>query len=246
MHNDFHKRLSSISTLWTVVRQAHGGPRRAIAAAQRQLIDRYGGAVRRYLLAVLRDEDATDELFQEFALRFVRGDLRGADPSRGRFRDYIKGVLFHLVSDYHRRLRDQPRPLSARAAEIAFRMPEPPEHEREARECWRDELLARCWARLEEVEQTSDQPLYTVLRHRADHPERRSPQLAEALSTRLRRPLSPAAVRQLLHRARRRFAELLVDEVVHSLHQPSPQDVEEELGELGLLEYARPILRGRG
>jgi hypothetical protein len=47
----------------------------------------YHRAVHRYLLGALRDEDAAEELFQEFALRFVRGDFRWADRGRGRFRD---------------------------------------------------------------------------------------------------------------------------------------------------------------
>ena len=41
-----------------------------------------------------RDKDAADELSQEFALRFVRGDLKGADRERGWFRDFLKGCCF--------------------------------------------------------------------------------------------------------------------------------------------------------
>src|SRR5262249_20126009 len=87
-----HQRLSSISTYWSVVCQTRDGGGRAVAAARQQLPQRYGPAVRRYLLGALRDPDATDEVFQEFALRFLRGGLRGADPQRGRFRNFLKGV----------------------------------------------------------------------------------------------------------------------------------------------------------
>ena len=62
----------------------------------------------------LRDREAADELSQEFSLRFVRGDLKGADRERGRFRDYLKGVLFHLIGDYWRRRKRAPQALPTR------------------------------------------------------------------------------------------------------------------------------------
>src|SRR5262249_10904360 len=80
-----------------------GGPPDAVADAQDVLLRRYGAAARRYLLGSLRDADAAEDLAQEFALRFLRGDFKGADPQRGRFRDFLKGVLSHLVAAYHRR-----------------------------------------------------------------------------------------------------------------------------------------------
>ena len=80
MDEDPH--LSQIQTLWSVVELAHGD-HTAMASAQQKMLDRYGGAVRRYALAALRDEDAADEVFQEFALKFVRGDFRGAVPAKG-------------------------------------------------------------------------------------------------------------------------------------------------------------------
>jgi hypothetical protein len=33
---------------------------------------------------MVRDPDTAAELFQEFACRFLHGDLHGADPGRGR------------------------------------------------------------------------------------------------------------------------------------------------------------------
>src|SRR5262249_42324166 len=57
------------------------------------------------LRAMVRDDDAAEELTQEFAVRFLRGDFRQADPSRGRFRDLLKRALRHLAIDYWRRQR---------------------------------------------------------------------------------------------------------------------------------------------
>src|SRR5438105_12976441 len=89
------KRLSQISTAWSLVARAHG-PVEADSAALTALVERYQAAVYRYLLAATRDPDVADELFQEFALRLVRGDFGRVDAARGRFRDYVKSALINL------------------------------------------------------------------------------------------------------------------------------------------------------
>src|SRR5262245_47153551 len=104
-------RLCSITTLWSVVLGAHEGQTERARSAQRQLLDRDGGAIRRYLTACLRDREEAEELFQEFAVRFLNGDYRRADPRRGRFRDYVKTVLFHMLARHRSQGRRQPRPL---------------------------------------------------------------------------------------------------------------------------------------
>jgi RNA polymerase sigma-70 factor (ECF subfamily) len=107
---------------------------------------------------------------------------------------------------------------------------------------WRDELLAHAWAALERFERDTGQPYFTVLRYRADHPDVRSPQIAEELSSHLKKRLSSSSVRQSLHRAREKFADLLLEEVVQSLESPSSQALEQELIDLQLWEYCRPAL----
>jgi RNA polymerase sigma-70 factor (ECF subfamily) len=240
----FNQRLSRISTLWSLVCRAHQGPASAANAARQQLLERYGGAVRRYLRKVLHDPDGADEVFQEFALRLLHGDLRGADPKRGRFRNFVKGTLFHLIADYHKQFWRWPRPLPSGGAALAVN-PQQAESHREFLESWCDELLARAWAALAEVEAETGQPYYAVLRFRADHPETRSPQMARQLATQLGQPFTAAGVRQTLHRARVKFAHRLLDEVTHSLENPSAEQLEEELIELGLLDYCKPALERR-
>ncbi len=242
---DPNQRLSRISTLWSLICQAHHGPAEAVNSARQELLERYGGAVQRYLRKVLHDPDAAAEVFQEFALQMVRGRLRGADPGRGRFRDFVKGTLFHLVADYRKRQRNWPGPLPADAGALAA---EPPDvdTDRQFLDSWCDELLAHAWAGLARVEAATGQPFHAVLRFRADHPEMRSPQLAEELTAQLGRPFSAPGVRQTLHRARQKFAALLLDEVFHSLPDPTPERLEEELVALGLIEYCKPALERRG
>src|SRR5262249_5505389 len=96
-------RLTHLTTQWTLIFQTHRGTAEQVAAAQAVLMDRYSGAVHRYLLAGLRDPEAADELAQEFALRFLRGDFHRADPACGRFRDFVKRSLRNLMTDYRRR-----------------------------------------------------------------------------------------------------------------------------------------------
>jgi RNA polymerase sigma-70 factor (ECF subfamily) len=245
MGDDIH--LSQIQTLWSVVQQAHGD-HTSVADAQQSLLDRYGGAVRRYALAALKDEDAADEVFQEFALKFVRGDFGQADPGRGKFRAFVKTVVYRLIVDYQRRRKAIVRegPLHTNLAEPAAAEEHPALDEATSeamfKNSWRDSLLARCWQRLADVEKESGKPYHSVLRYRVDHPDAHSPELAAGLSEKLGKPINAGAVRVLLHRARDTFADVLFDEVVHSLEGQSLDAVEEELIELNLLEYCRPAL----
>jgi RNA polymerase sigma factor (sigma-70 family) len=249
MDEDPH--LSQIQTLWSVVELAHGD-NTAMQSAQQKMLDRYGGAVRRYALAALRDEDAADEVFQEFALKFVRGDFRGADPGKGRFRAFVKTVVYRLIVDYQRRKKKQSREGQMHtnlAGEPALaggdQNENGPDTDAMFQSSWRDELLARCWGKLAEYECKSGKPYHTVLRYRVAHPEARSPELAEGLSKELAKPINAGAVRVMLHRARDAFADLLLEEVINSLADSSLDAAEQELIELDLLGYCKPALDAR-
>lgn len=235
-------KLSRIETLWTLVCRLQQGTVVSAATAQEQLLKRYGGAISRYLLGALRDSESADELYQEFALRFVRGDLKGADRQRGRFRDFVKGVLFHLIADHHRRRQRRPLPLSADVPEPSATDDSTAESDRQFLENWRGELLTRVWNALFEHQAQTGQPFFAVLQFRAEHPDLRSEQMAQQLGPRLGKPVTAAAVRQTLHRAREKFAELLLDEVAQTLENPTVDQLEEELIDIGLHEYCRPAL----
>jgi RNA polymerase sigma factor (sigma-70 family) len=245
MKQNPNHQLNLISTKWSLVYRAHHGPAEGANSARRQLLERYEGAVCRYLRKVVPDADAAEEVFQEFALQLVHGNRGGANPQRGRFRNFLKGTLFHLIADYHKHQREWPGPLPADSAALAAHV-EDMESDRLFVESWRDELLARAWAALSAIEAATGLPVYAVLRFRADHPEMRSPQMAEHFTLQLGRPFTPAGVRQALHRAREKFADLLVNEVTRSLGNPTAEELEEELALLGLLDYCQPALERRG
>src|SRR5262245_22471488 len=243
--NDIQQHLSQIATQWTVLYQAHKGDHDQAAAARQLLMQRYCGAVYRYLLRAVRDASVAEDLTQEFALRFIQGRFGHADRSQGRFRNYVKGALFRLVQDHYRGVLRGPKEVSLEA-DPGIEAPDQAEAADQAfRDSWRQELLARAWRALEEVEQQTGQPYYAVLRLRVDQPELSSSAVAELLAARLGKPFSPAGIRQLVHRARERFAELLLADIRQSLENAPMEQVVEELAELNLLKYCKDILDSR-
>jgi RNA polymerase sigma-70 factor (ECF subfamily) len=220
-------RLSQINTLWSLVAKAHAGPDDGASAARRRLLERYAGAVHRYLHGALRDPEAAAELFQEFSVRFLRGDFRNAAPQHGRFRNFVKTAVFHLVVDHQKKARRQPLALSADVPEPAA-PPDDPEADRLFLASWRDQLLDRTWLALRRHEDDTLQPHYTVLRYRTNHPQLSSEELAAQLGPLLGKELTVPAVRQALHRAREKFADLLLGEVEQSLGATDADRVADE------------------
>lgn len=237
------EHLSRIETLWSVVRTAHGDEKDAALAAREQLFERYNGAIRRYLLAALRNEDAADEVFQEFSLRFVRGDFGNVDPSKGRFRSFLKTVVYHLLVD-HQRKKKRGRREQAFADEPETDNVEPTPADDEAFIAnWRDGLLDRVWSGLHQEEEASGKPHHTLLQLRVTNTDLGSTELAAALSDKLGREIKPGNTRVMLHRARDRFGELLLAEVADTLDAATPEAFEEELIDLNLFHYCKHLLR---
>lgn len=239
---ELNQRLSRISTQWTMVFHAHAGGAETVTSAQMLLLERYSSAVYRYLLGAVRDPDVAEELAQEFALRFVRGDFRRADPERGRFRDYLRTALIHLVTDYHRAQQARPRHFESGNFEPASPPPTTADTESEFVSHWRAELLERTWKALAEV-----QPDYhAILLFRVNNPDVPSSEAARELDATLQKPITAAAVRKAVQRAHERFADLLVKEVEESLEAPGPSDLIDELTTLDVLKYCRSALERRG
>ena len=242
MHQDeLNLRLSHISTQWTMVFQAHQGPTETASRAQEQLLQRYSGAAYRYLFGAVRDPDVAGELCQEFALRFVRGDFRRANPERGRFRDYLKTALIHLVTDYHNQRKAAPRLLSPNAPEPAAPAAESLDSEDGFLQSWREELLTRTWTALAQANPS----YHAVLLFRVENPDMPSAEMAEQLASQLGKRVSPAWIRKALQRGHEKFADLLVEEVAYSLEGGSEAELGDELRELDLLKYCRSALERR-
>jgi RNA polymerase sigma-70 factor (ECF subfamily) len=248
-HNSSHEQealnnhISQISTVWTQLRAAHEGPPEAAVLAQQRIVQRYERAVYRYLLAAVRNQHVADDLFQEFALRLIRGAFKNVSPERGRFRDFLRTTLHHLIVDHHRKRNrlDRVRELSAE--------PEGPADADSGDamfiEQWRNELLSRAWEALEKSDREKQRHLYTVLHFRTKHPEMRAQEMAEKLSEVVGKPLSAEWIHKRLFLAREKFVQLLLQEVQDTLDNPTLDELESEIAELGLMEYCRDGLEQR-
>lgn len=226
-------QLRDLSTRWSLLVRALAGEREA----QAELLPRYCAAVFRHLLTQIRDESAVEELCQEFAYRFVRGDFRHARPERGRFRDYVAVSLHHLVGEYRRRIAKVEKQATFDSRTLAAEEADPAAAFRDQ---WKRELLNRTWSALRQECDGEPPTLYDVLRRKADAPEMPSARLAEELSHAVGRTISTVNARQMLHRSRVRFAELLREEVAISIATQDRLEVDAELAELGLLVYFAP------
>jgi RNA polymerase sigma factor (sigma-70 family) len=244
---DLNSRLSQISTVWRLLDDAHTSRQSRVDEAQASLIQRYQGAAYRYLLAAVHDPDAADDLFQEFALRFLQRGFRRADPGRGRFRDYLKTTLYHLIVDHQKRRYQGPRQLDTAVMQPEAAVWDANQSDRQFAESWRDELLARAWRSLDEAERGGGPPYHSVLKFRAENPKICSTEMADRLTEQLRPvvPFTETGVRKTLQRAREQFAKTLVDDVARSLGEPTPDALERELIDVGLLCYCRSELARR-
>jgi RNA polymerase sigma factor (sigma-70 family) len=235
--DDWEQRLSRISTKWTLMFQAHQAGDHE-TAARAEIIERYTGAVYRYLLGAVGDAHAAEELAQEFALRFLRGDFHRARPERGRFRNYLKSALVNLVNDHHRKRQAAPGPLPA---DTPDRMDAASDAEANFAASWREEVLERTWQTLAEANPT----YHAVLLLHVQRPDLASPQMADVIAAEVGKPMNAPLVRKTLQRAQEKFAKLLVDEVNTTLEMPLEDDLRLELEELDLLRYCRSVLKRR-
>jgi RNA polymerase sigma-70 factor (ECF subfamily) len=228
--------LNRIETSWSLIGEAHEKAGCWSESARQRLLERYQGAAWRYLLAATRREDVAEDLFQEFALRLMRGDFRRAEPTRGRFRDYVKSVLINLVCDYRRRLLTGPRPLPSHFADPQ-RPCDPLELDADDAflASWRDELLERTWDALQETHAS----LHLVLRIHVQHPTASAEEKGQLVADQLGETCSANRFRVMLHRAREKFSRLLANEVATSIGDPTTEELNEELRLLRLLPYCR-------
>ena len=225
-------RLTDIPTEWTLIRTAHtplpdGAVNPDVAGAMERLIGRYHDAVGRYLKLKLRDENLADEVAQEFWTKLLTHKLAGADPSKGRFRDYLRTVLHRLIIDHFRGRKVQPLPPGD--------LLDPSSPDQEFDDVWRETLIDRVWLRLQTFEVSTPKNRYaTVLKLRRESPDASIDDLAEELGKKLGGRVTPEAFRKTLQRARAKFLELLIQELRETIHPAEPEDIETEIYNLGL------------
>lgn len=234
------ERIEAIQTRWSLIRNAHlAGQPESAAEARRLLVMRYAPAVRRYLGGIVRNDEDADELSQDIMLRLMRGDFAGADPTRGRFRDLLKTALRNMVRTSwqkagRRKTVDAELDLIGNEEDSA--------RDAEWTQQWRKAVLDHTWNRLLTEEGGKPGPAWHVLKLKTDYPDASSENLADLMSRKTGTTIRADNCRQILKRARTRFAAHLLDEIRAGLDSESEDRLQEELAALGLLELVRDYL----
>jgi RNA polymerase sigma-70 factor (ECF subfamily) len=225
------------STHWSVVLAAQAdSPERARAALE-QLCTVYWYPLYAYLRRCGQQPADAEDLVQSFIAHLLQGQFfQVADPDKGRFRSYLLTSLNHFVTDVAerggRQKRGDGRPLLSLDAVTAERRyaqepadPHNPEQLFERR--WALTLLDTVLHRLEQEATESGRVILfrqlkgVLLGDRGGVPYAElAPQLG----------LSEAALTMTVHRLRRRYRELIREEIAHTVS--GPMEIEEEMHHL--------------
>src|SRR5262249_52236631 len=151
------------------------------------------------------------------------------------------------VANYFKQRSQQPRPLPEVVADPLATPPEGPDPERAFLDVWRGELMDRAWQSLAQVQKSTGHPYETITRIKLASigSGQSSGETAELLSKQFGRPFTADGVRKLLQRAREKFAQFLLEDVAHSMENPTLEQLTQELRELGFLSYCKPALERR-
>lgn len=224
------------TTHWSVVLAA----RRTGEPQAREALAALCGAYWYPLYAFVRrkgyDADAAQDLVQGFFARMLeKDDLQDVDPAKGRFRSFLMASCAHYLANRRDHDRAQKRgggpPVSIDPAEAERRYGREPAHaltaERLFMRRWATTLLDGVFDRLElELKAAGKAGLFETFKPALlGDPDAASYRaLGESVG------LSEGAARVTAHRLRRRFRELLREEVGRTLAEPG--EVDEEIRDL--------------
>jgi RNA polymerase sigma-70 factor (ECF subfamily) len=191
-----------------------------------------------------QDAEAAKELTQEFFARLLaKGLLAGVDPTKGRFRSWLLGVMNHFLAHEWARVRAQKRG----GGQPAFSL---------------DEARAEERYKLEPLDESSPEKIFdrrwafTVLdqaaaRLRAEHEGAGKGELYSSLKgfvsadgaisyeeAARRLGLTQSAVKSAIHRLRQRYQELIREEIAQTV--TSASEIDEEI------RYLLSVIRREG
>ena len=225
------------TTRWSVVLAAGRKDTTLARAALEKLCQTYWYPLYAYVRRRGHSPEDAQDLTQEFFARLLeRQTLAHADPNRGRFRSFILTAMNHFLVSEWKKARAKKRgggcsvlSLDWAAAEERFDL-EPADHsapDKIFERQWAMTLLSEVLNRLErEFHAEGKTELFAALKQTLTG-TRESQPYAE-LAARL--DMNESAVKVAVHRLRKRYRELIRDEIAGTLDQS--QDVEEEMRHL--------------
>ncbi len=223
-----------ITTQWTRVLKARGDSPDAQTALS-ELCAAYYQPVFAFICNNVHDIEAARDLTQEFFMRLLsRNGIHGVDPDRGRFRSFLLGAVKHFLSDqreYAQRLKrggDQTIESIGSPTDTSPGLDPPDEQstsaEREFDRKWGFTMLERALNILaleHKIAGTSD--LFEVLKPWLTG-EKKSISQAE-MARQL--GMNQGAVKVMIHRLRRRFREIIKNEIAQTLDDSA--QIEDEM-----------------
>jgi len=227
------------TTHWSVVLAAGKSGSSDAAQALEKLCGTYWYPLYAYVRRWGRSPEDAQDMTQEFLTRLLTTHALGTvHPAKGRFRSFLLASLNHFLANERDKARAQKRGggqavISLDAAETRYRA-EPSgclSPERIFERHWALTLLAQVTARLCEDYHTAGKgQLYEALQIYLTGEKGLAPyrETAEQLG------LNVDAVKKAVERLRRRYGELLREEIAHTVS--SPAEVDEEI------RYLRTVL----
>jgi RNA polymerase sigma factor (sigma-70 family) len=227
------------ATRWTMVLAAAGGqPSPRAAEAMAELCRDYWYPLYAYIRRRGHETHEAEDLTQEFFLRLLaKKSLAGVSPEKGKFRAFLLAALKHFLANEWDRAQTQKRgggnsvfSLNAPAADTRYRL-EPVDEltpERLFERQWALTVLDRVLARLqaESAVREGRQAVFEQLKPFLTGTGASAGYALVAVEL----GMTAGAVKVSVHRLRRRYRELLREEIAQTV--ASPEEIDEEIGYL--------------
>ena len=225
------------TTRWTLIRAAGEREKPEAQEALEGLCKLYWFPIYAHFRRKGNTADASADLTQAFFAHLLESDaLDAAEPERGRFRSFLlTSANNFLTNEYH---KESAQKRGGGKAIVSIDVPDAEGRllrdpadghtaERAFERSWALALLDRVFAALKEEYETTDRAqlfgeLYIFL------PKGEKPKPYREAAENLR--MTEAAVKVAVHRLRKRFGELLRDEILQTVEKP--EDIDEEIARL--------------
>ena len=191
------------------------------------VIVRYVVPMRQQLLQWTGSESITDDSLEMLIGHLVAQGF--GQHGRGRMRDFLIRGIRSATKATIGEIAENDRP----AIDFANWKADSPDWIAN----WRGELLSRVWRELERDEHHElSRPLYSILKTATAHPRETAEMLAVRINTQSDLAVDPATIQTLIAPARKRFAELVLQEVAHTLEDRTEAAIRAELHSVGLAD----------